>query len=71
MERIRTAPVAPLDLERERARAEIRLALREQMQQASDLADVIQSGNSTTADQRLALAMCLRGMVRISRYLLH
>lgn len=71
MERIRTAPVLEQDRERAEARAKILLDLREQMQQATDLADLIQSGNATAADQRQALVMCLRGMVRVARYLLH
>jgi hypothetical protein len=42
-------------------------ALQARMQEALDLAVAIEAGTATAADQRRALVMCLRGIVRLTR----
>lgn len=48
-------------------RASMVTSLRDRRQVALDLADALEQGTATPAQQRQALALCLRGMVRLGR----
>lgn len=45
----------------------MRKSLHDRMQQALDLADALDANTATPAQQRAALALCLRGVVRLAR----
>ncbi len=71
----RSWPMAPLVTEeefrlrcqQEENRLAISEALRSRMQEAGDLADKLQAGTATAAEQRQALVLCLRAVVRLTR----
>lgn len=74
MERLTFKPVAEPDVaefaveqQHEENRDLMAWQLRNRMQEALDLADAIDAGTATAADQRRALVICLRGLVRLTR----
>lgn len=61
------AAAAQTAAQRQANAAAMRQSLHDRMQQMLDLANAIEGGTATPADQRIALVLCLRGTVRLTR----